>query len=89
MIEKTVTIINSAGLHARAASKLASLTATFSSKIEIGHNGKMVDGKSILSLMMLAATQGTELRIVVNGNDEELAMSAISAMINNKFGEDS
>ena len=82
-----VEIINKAGLHARAASKLVELTATFSSDIRVGHE-RMVDGKSILSLMMLAAVTGTELSIEIDGTDEDLAITAIVALINNRFGED-
>ena len=77
-------VINKAGLHARAASKL---TSTYASDVKIGHD-KMVDGKSILSLMMLAAVQGTELNIEVEGIDEEQALSAIVDLINDRFGED-
>ena len=87
MQETTVKIINNAGLHARAASKLVELTSGYGSKIEIGHE-KMVDGKSILSLMMLAAVKGTTVKIVVDGEDEIQAISAIVALINNRFEED-
>ena len=86
MQETSVKIINNAGLHARAASKLVELSSGFSSKIEIGHD-KMVDGKSILSLMMLAAVKGTTLRIVSDGEDEEQAIAAIVALINDRFEE--
>jgi phosphocarrier protein len=82
-----VEVINKAGLHARAASKLVELAAAFSSDIRVGHE-KMVDGKSILSLMMLAAVKGTELSIEIDGTDEDLAITAIVALINNRFGED-
>ncbi len=86
MKETKTTIINKAGLHARAASKLVGLTSKFSSEIKIGHE-KMVDGKSILSLMMLAAVKGTEIKIIVDGPDEEQALSAIIALIENRFDE--
>jgi phosphocarrier protein len=86
MLKATTTIINKAGLHARAAAKLVELTGTLKSAIQIGHE-KMVDGKSILSLMMLAAVQGSELSIEVDGPDEEQAMSAILALIQNRFDE--
>ncbi len=86
MIEKQLEIINKAGLHARAASKLVNLTSSFASKIELGSKN-MVDGKSILSLMMLAATKGTEITVRVDGRDEEQAMIAITALINNRFDE--
>jgi len=81
-----IEIINKAGLHARAASKLMELMSTFASDIQIGQD-KMVDGKSILSLMMLAAVQGTMLNIVIDGPDEEQAMIAVVALINNRFDE--
>jgi phosphocarrier protein len=86
MIEKQLNIINKAGLHARAASKLVNLTSSFASKIEIGST-KMVDGKSILSLMMLAATKGTTLTVRIDGKDEEQAMLAIATLVNNRFDE--
>ena len=86
MIKQTIEITNKAGLHARAASKLVALTSGFSSKIQIGHE-KMVDGKSILSLMMLAAIKGTTIQVITDGEDEEQAMAAILALINDKFGE--
>lgn len=86
MIEKQAEIINAAGLHARAAAKLVETTSSFSSTVQIGHS-KMVDGKSILSLMMLAASKGTVLNILVEGSDEALAMTAITALIADRFGE--
>jgi phosphotransferase system HPr (HPr) family protein len=87
MIETEAKILNKAGLHARAASKLVAVTSSFSSDIKIGHQ-KMVDGKSILSLMMLAAVKGTTLKIVADGDDEEKAAAAIVALINDRFEED-
>lgn len=86
MTEVQLEIINKAGLHARAASKLAELCASFGSDIRVGHE-KMVDGKSILSLMMLAAVKGTMLTITANGADEKRAIEAISTLINNRFDE--
>ena len=86
MAEIEIEIINKAGLHARAASKLAELCASFASDIQVGHE-KMVDGKSILSLMMLAAVKGTILTISANGADEDRALQAISELINNRFDE--
>ena len=86
MLKEKTTIINKAGLHARAAAKLVALTGGLESAVKIGHE-KMVDGKSILSLMMLAAVQGTEISIEVDGPDEKRAMSAILALIENRFDE--
>ncbi len=86
MLEAKTKIINNAGLHARAASKLVTLTSSFNSSIKIGQE-KMVDGKSILSLMMLAATKGTVLKLEIEGRDEEQAMKAIKTLINERFDE--
>ncbi len=79
-------IVNKAGLHARAASKLVGVTSRFASEIRVGHE-KMVDGKSILALMMLAAVKGTMLRVEVDGPDEEEALPAIVRLIEDGFGE--
>ena len=86
MKKSSTKIINEAGLHARAASKLVEITTQYSSNIKIGHE-KMVDGKSILALMMLAAVKDTVLNIEVEGIDEEQAMTSILNLINSGFGE--
>ena len=91
----TVTIINQAGLHARAASRLAGLCARYAADIHIrradgsaasARDGR-VDGKSILSLMMLAAVKGSELHIEADGPDETEALQAICDLIADRFGE--
>ncbi|WP_210396553.1 HPr family phosphocarrier protein [Motiliproteus sediminis] len=87
MIEKQLTIINKLGLHARATAKLIGVTNNFSCKIQLSKEGRSVDGKSIMSVMMLAASQGTVLDISCDGEDEDKAMDAIEALINDKFGE--
>lgn len=86
MIRSTITICNKAGLHARAASRMVSVTSTFRSAIKVGQD-KLVDGKSILSLMMLAASKGTVLNIIIDGDDEQAALEAITALVNNRFDE--
>lgn len=88
MVEQSVTIINKLGLHARAAAKLVSTASAFGSKIKIAFNGKEVDGKSIMSVMMLAASKGCDIQIKVDGEDEHAAMEAIIQLINNRFDED-
>ncbi len=88
MIEKQLTIINKLGLHARATAKLIGVTSNFSSRIQLIRDGRAVDGKSIMSVMMLAAAQGTCLTITTEGEDESEAMAAIDNLINNYFGED-
>ncbi|MFT6262006.1 MAG: phosphocarrier protein [Bermanella sp.] len=88
MIENNVTIINKLGLHARAAAKLVSTASGYSSKIKVAYNGKDVDGKSIMSVMMLAASKGCEITVKVDGDDEAVAMKAVLNLINNRFDED-
>ncbi|MCX2977329.1 HPr family phosphocarrier protein [Candidatus Marimicrobium litorale] len=87
MIQTQVTIINKLGLHARAAAKLVACTSSFSSHIKIGKDGEMIDGKSIMSVMMLAAGKGTVLDIEIEGDDEEVARGALQALIDNFFDE--
>jgi phosphocarrier protein len=86
MITSTITICNKAGLHARAASRMVSVTSTFRSVIKVGQD-KLVDGKSILALMMLAATKGTVLNLIIDGEDEQAALEAVTALVNNRFDE--
>ncbi|WP_296056846.1 HPr family phosphocarrier protein [uncultured Amphritea sp.] len=88
MLEKQITIINKLGLHARAAAKLINVTSSFSSDIQLTKDGRKVDGKSIMSVMMLAASKGTELTISTSGEDEHQAMDAIELLINNRFDEE-
>jgi phosphocarrier protein HPr len=87
MLERNITIINKLGLHARAASKFVNVTNRFASKIEVGGAGKVVNGKSIMSVMLLAATQGTELSLHIDGEDEADAMQAITSLVADRFGE--
>ncbi len=84
-IEK-VRITNPAGLHARAAAKLVEVASEYESVIKVGQK-RMVDSTSILSLMMLAAVNGTELRIEAEGPDEKEAINAVRKLIENGFGE--
>ncbi len=87
MINIKITIINKLGLHARAAAKLVSTTATYKSQIRVGVNGRVVDAKSIMAVMMLAASKGTELELQFDGDDEQPARDAVVALINNRFDE--
>ena len=87
-IEKQITIINKLGLHARAAAKLVSTASAFSSQIRIGYETNMVDCKSIMSVMMLAASKGTEVTIEADGSDAEIALKDITDLINRRFDED-
>ncbi len=87
MIKEQITIINKLGLHARAAGKLVSEASAWSSQIKLGNSDKMVDAKSIMSVMMLAAGCGSELILEVDGSDEEEAYRSITALVNDRFGE--
>jgi phosphocarrier protein HPr len=87
MITQEVQIINKLGLHARAAAKLVSTANRFISRVELIKDNKRVNGKSILGVMMLAASQGTLLTIEVSGDDEEDAFLALQELILHCFGE--
>ena len=86
MRTEKVRITNPRGLHARAAAKLVEVASGYRSSVRVGQN-KMVDGKSILSLMMLAAVHGTELRIETKGADETEAINALVQLVKSGFGE--
>ncbi|WP_028468551.1 HPr family phosphocarrier protein [Neptunomonas japonica] len=88
MLELKITIINKLGLHARAAAKLINTTSRFASDVRLVKEGREVDGKSIMSVMMLAASKGTELTVIATGSDQDDAISAIETLINNRFDED-
>lgn len=88
MINKTVTIINKLGLHARAAARFVTLASSFSSDIKVARNRQEVNGKSIMGIMMLAASKGSEITLIANGNDEEEVIEQLSALIEQRFGEE-
>ena len=88
MIERKITISNKLGLHARAAAKLVTLASSFQSKIEIKTKCKSANGKSIMSVMMLAASKGTEITLCIEGNDEKEAIAALEVLINRRFDEE-
>ncbi len=87
MIEKTIVIINKLGLHARASSKFVTLASKFHSQIELCRGTKIVNAKSIMGVMMLAAPKDTELLLKINGTDEQQAMDALTQLIANRFDE--
>lgn len=87
MLTKDITIINKLGLHARAAAKLISTTSRFSSDIQLIKENREVDGKSIMAVMMLAASQGTQLTVQARGDDAAQALSAIEELVLNRFDE--
>ena len=87
MIREDVTIINKLGLHARAAAKLVNCASQYASSIELVRDGQKVNGKSIMGVMMLAASQGTKLALEVDGEDETEAVAALRKLIGERFGE--
>ncbi len=88
MISEQTRIINRLGLHARAAACFVKLAASFDSDIFLVYGEQSVNGKSIMGIMMLAASQGTDILIEVTGTDEIEAAEALVNLINNRFGED-
>jgi phosphocarrier protein HPr len=87
MIEKEILIKNKLGLHARAAVKFVNLANRYSASVKIVRSGVEIDGKSILGILTLAATQGTTITLKLSGKDEEDACQALLELIKNKFGE--
>jgi phosphocarrier protein HPr len=87
-IECTITIINKLGLHARAAAKLVNVASKHACDIEIGLPERMVNAKSIMSVMLLAASQGTELTLRIQGEGAQQAHTDVCNIINNRFDED-
>lgn len=83
-----VTLSNQLGLHARAAAKLVHLAKIFTGDIQLGKDGTLVDAKSIMSVLLLAAPVGTTLELRVDGEDEAEAFAAIRQLIDDRFGEE-
>ena len=88
MQDKNITIVNKLGLHARAAAKLVTLASSFASSVKLARNGQEVNGKSIMGVMMLAASKGTEIRVIADGDDEHEAIEKLTELIENRFGEE-
>jgi phosphocarrier protein len=87
MVKQEIEIINKLGLHARASTKLTQVAGQFNSEIWIERNGRRVNAKSIMGVMMLAASKGSKILLEANGTDETAALAALTALINDKFGE--
>ncbi len=87
MIETKITIINKLGLHARASAKFVSTAARFQSRLDVTKDGKTINGKSIMGVMMLAANKGSDITLQFDGPDENEMQEAMVNLINNRFGE--
>ncbi|NOR42189.1 MAG: HPr family phosphocarrier protein [Gammaproteobacteria bacterium] len=87
-VSKDLEIINKLGMHARAAAQFVQLASNFSSHIEIEKDKRRVNGKSIMGVMMLAASKGSTVTLYANGEDEDESMKKLEELINNRFNED-
>ena len=88
MTERSVTVVNELELHARAAARFVHLATRFESQIRVGVNARMMDGKSILGILLLAAARGTTIVIAAEGVDEQAAVDALARLVEEGFGEE-
>ena len=88
MQNRTGTIVNKLGLHARAAAKFVTLASSFASDIRVARNGQEVNGKSIMGVMMLAASRGSVISLIADGEDEQDAVNRLAELIAQRFGEE-
>lgn len=89
MTTRTVTVVNQLGLHARAAARFVHLATRFESRIRVGRDEKVMDGKSIMGILLLAASRGTTLAVIAEGPDETQAVDALVELVESGFGEES
>jgi phosphocarrier protein HPr len=85
---QSVTVVNQLGLHARAAARFVNLASLFQSQIRVGHGTKVMDGKSIMGILLLAAARGTVITLTANGPDEQAAVDALVQLVQSGFGEE-
>lgn len=88
MLERDLTLVNKRGLHARAAAALVKVATRFRADVRVRLDGREADGRNIMSVMMLAASCGTTIRIVVEGEDEAAALEELDALVADRFGEE-
>ena len=89
MTSRTVTVVNQLGLHARAAAKFVHLASRYESQIRVVRDAKMMDGKSIMGILLLAAARGTAITVEAAGVDEQAAVDALVQLVESGFGEES
>lgn len=87
MVQREIEIVNKLGLHARASAKLTQLAARYASEVYIARNGRRVNAKSIMGVMMLAAGKGAKVTLDAEGEDAEACVAALSELISSRFGE--
>jgi phosphocarrier protein HPr len=88
VIRRELVIRNRLGLHARAAARFVHTASRFRSRVTAGRDGRAMDGKSILGILLLAASQGTSIEVSVDGPDEEQALAALAELVESGFGEE-
>ena len=88
MTTRSVTVVNPLGLHARAAARFVHLATRFDAQVRVGRDSKVMDGKSIMGILLLAAARGTSLTITAEGPDEQAAVDALVQLVAAGFGED-
>jgi phosphotransferase system HPr (HPr) family protein len=89
MTTRSVTVVNQLGLHARAAARFVHLATRFQSQIRVGQGARIMDGKSIMGILLLAAARGTEITLMATGPDEQAAIDALVQLVQSGFGEES
>jgi phosphocarrier protein len=85
---RTVTVVNQLGMHARAAAKFVHLATRFESRVRVAREGREMDGKSIMGILLLAAARGSSITISADGTDERAAVDALAGLVEGGFGED-
>jgi phosphocarrier protein HPr len=88
MTSRSVTVVNQLGMHARAAAKFVHLATRFESRVRVARDGREMDGKSIMGILLLAAARGSTIAISADGDDERAAVDALAALVEGGFGED-
>jgi phosphocarrier protein HPr len=88
MTSRTVTVVNVLGMHARAAARFVRLASSFVSQVRVNRDSRVIDGKSIMGLLLLAAARGAAITISVDGPDETVAIDALCALVERGFDDD-
>jgi phosphocarrier protein len=88
MTSRSVTVVNQLGMHARAAAKFVHLATRFEARIRVARQGREMDGKSIMGILLLAAAKGSMITITADGADEQAAVEALAELVEGGFGED-
>jgi phosphocarrier protein HPr len=89
MLSKTVTVVNPLGIHARAAAKFVHLATKFEARVRVARDRREIDGKSIMGILLLAASRGSTITISADGTDEQAAVDALTVLVSSGFGEES